>query len=45
MLVDGVRTDRGPLTPLPVPALSTDHTHRVMIAGRAPATAEDVSGT
>jgi hypothetical protein len=39
MFLDGVRADRGPLSELPVAALSTDQTHTVMISGRSPATA------
>jgi len=30
MFLDGIRADRRPLTPLPVPALTTHETHTVM---------------
>jgi hypothetical protein len=33
IFLDGVRADRGPLTPLPVEALTTDQTHTVMTPG------------
>jgi len=38
MFLDGVRADRGPLSELPVAALSTDETHTVMTSGRSPGT-------
>jgi hypothetical protein len=30
MLLDSLRTDRGSLTELPIPALSTDETHAII---------------
>jgi AcrR family transcriptional regulator len=39
MFLDGVRADRGPLSELPVDALSTDQTHTVMTSGRPAAAA------
>jgi AcrR family transcriptional regulator len=37
IFLDGMRTDRGPLTALPVAALSTEHTHGIMTPGSAAA--------
>jgi hypothetical protein len=36
--LDGMRADRGPLTALPVAALSTEHTHGIMTPGSGAAT-------
>jgi AcrR family transcriptional regulator len=36
MFLDGVRADRGPLSELPVAALTTDQTHTAMTSGRSP---------
>jgi AcrR family transcriptional regulator len=45
MFLDGIRTDRGPLSELPLPALSVDQTHRVMapdrLRGGSPAAKDD----
>jgi AcrR family transcriptional regulator len=35
IFLDGMRADRGPLTALPVAALTTEHTHVAMTAGNA----------
>jgi AcrR family transcriptional regulator len=43
IFLDGVRADRGPLSELPVAALSTDETHTVMTSGRTPLPAAEAA--